>query len=204
VAAIFDTHFVAIDFESAGTAPGQGDVPVQVGMAELRPGLELGEQFRSYIATDRPVTWAASKVHGIMTSDLQGAPEMNTLWPEFKRLLKDRVVVAHGAATEKRFLRAFPMHGFGPWVDSLSLSRAMLPDLEDHSLGSVCAALGVVEEVSQGIEHLTWHDALYDAVASVVLVKALVERTGIGGEDVQVLIDVNLDGYYQARRERGA
>ncbi|MFR0851333.1 MAG: 3'-5' exonuclease, partial [Akkermansia sp.] len=60
-------RFAAIDFESAGAARGDTDQPVQIGIAacsflEVEP-----ELWTSYIATDRPVLWSASQVHGITT-----------------------------------------------------------------------------------------------------------------------------------------
>jgi DNA polymerase-3 subunit epsilon len=60
---------------------------------------------------------------------------MSALWPEFKSRLSGAVVVAHGAGTEKRFLRACPLHGFGPWLDTLALSRAALPGLDYQLIG---------------------------------------------------------------------
>ena len=104
---IRDTTFAALDFESAGEAPGMTDAPVQAGIALMRGAeIKAGDFFRTYINPVRPVTWAAQKVHGITAAQLGDAPEMKSLWPEFRARLAGRVVVAHGAGTEKRFLRA--------------------------------------------------------------------------------------------------
>ncbi len=53
-----DVEFAALDFESAGVARGQTDVPIQIGMATLRGG-GIGDSFRSYLHSDRPVAWSA-------------------------------------------------------------------------------------------------------------------------------------------------
>src|SRR6476469_1913479 len=65
VTIVRDCRFTAIDFESAGAAPGMTDAPVQVGLAEWSPTAGHGGTFMSYLRTDQPVTWAARKVHGI-------------------------------------------------------------------------------------------------------------------------------------------
>ena len=122
----------ALDFESAGEAPGRTDSPVQCGMATMRGSLLLpGTFFVSYINPRRPVTWAARQVHGISDEDVADAPDMSALWPEFRARLSGAIIVAHSAGTERRFLRAFPFHHFGPWLDTLHLSRKAWPGLAD-------------------------------------------------------------------------
>ncbi len=168
-------RFTAIDFESAGASRGKTDHPIQVGLASWSAEIGHHDDFVSYIHTDQPIHWAAGKVHGIGTADLMGAPPLLTLWPEFKRRLGGAWVVAHGKGTEKRFLRAFPGHGFGPWIDTLLLARAAWPDLPDHSLGALCKSLSLVDAVQSLVPEKSWHDALFDTVASLVLLAHLVE-----------------------------
>ena len=174
-----DLCWAAIDFESAGTAPGETDCPVQVGIVRVDRLFSTNPQFfTSYIACNRPVRWSAAKVHGITTDMLQDAPDFATLWPHIRRMLQGAVVLGHNPATEKRFLRSFPGHGFGPWVDTLVLARKALPELPDHALSSVCDALGITVAVTNLVNdtaHARWHDALYDAAGSLQLLRALVD-----------------------------
>lgn len=174
------TIFAAIDFESAGVVKGGTDTPVQIGIAVMR-GLEVehGEAFVSYLSTDRPVTWQASQVHGITTADLAGAPSLASLWPVVKSRLGGRVVVAHGAGTEKRFLRVFPLHGFGPWVDTLLLSRRFWPGLSDYSLETLIRSAGLQESLDAECPGRRYHDALYDSVASLLVLRHLLVHAGL-------------------------
>ncbi len=187
---IGETTFSAIDFESAGTARGATDVPIQVGIAVLLPGgtIPRNELFVSYIATDRPVTWAAQKVHGISTDDLRDAPPFTGLWPTIREMLGRRAVVAHGAATEKRFLRTFPFHGFGPWIDTLSLARAAYPGLGDYSLGNVCQRLQIVPAIRDLCPDRDWHDALFDSVASLVVLRHTIETAAIQHHPLESIV----------------
>ena len=172
-----DAIFTAIDFESAGAAPGMTDAPVQCGMATMRgDAVEPDAFFRTYLNPGRPVTWQARQVHGIGTEALAGAPELKALWPEFRRRLGGAVVVAHNAATEKRFLRVFPLHGFGPWLDTMVLARRAWPGLGDYSLESVVRRLGLLEELEALCPGLWFHDALYDAAGSLLVVRHLVRE----------------------------
>lgn len=176
--ALEDHCWAAIDFESAGTAPGETDYPVQIGIVRVEKLFsETPRLFTSYIACDRPVRWSAARVHGITTTTLKGAPEFTALWPQIRDLLRGAVVLGHNPATEKRFLRVFPGHGFSPWVDTLALVRQAAPDLPDHALSSVCDALGISQSVTGLVNdaaHAHWHDALYDAAGSLQLLRTLV------------------------------
>ena len=171
---ISQSTFTAIDFESAGTSPGQTDAPVQIGLATYKVGKGLSAPYMSHLHCDREITWKAQKVHGITPADLTHAPTLLSLWPVLRDRLSAGPVVAHGHGTEKRFLRAFPGHLFGPWVDTLSLSRRAWPQLESHSLGAVCEALQL-----SSFQHLapgkTWHDALFDALASLAILERLIQ-----------------------------
>lgn len=167
--------YAAIDFESAGAAPGETDYPVQIGIVRSRSLLDpQPECFTSYIACRHPVRWSASKVHGITAATLKDAPPFTSLWPEIKRLLGGAVVVGHNPATEIRFLRAFPGHGFTPWLDTLALARQAMPGLEDYSLSSACNALGITPQVTALVPGKSWHDALYDAAGSLLLLRAII------------------------------
>lgn len=175
---IIELSFTAIDFESAGVVSGRTDVPIQIGMAEWQPQTGVGECFVSYLHTQQPIAWSAQKMHGISVADLVAAPDLRSLWPTLKTHLQGKVVVAHGKGTEKKFLRAFPGHGFGPWVDTLLLARATWPQWPDHSLGVVCEALELTRQIEQHCPGKAWHDALFDAVASVCLLEKILQITG--------------------------
>jgi DNA polymerase-3 subunit epsilon len=191
-APVREVAWAAIDFEGTGADPGQSDEAVQVGIALLNPGRQEPENFfRSFVRAESRVTRAASAVHRITDRDLENAPSLPLLWPEIKSRLSGAVVIAHGAGTEKRFLRAFPMHGFGPWIDTLALARALLPTLDDHSLSSVAVEVGVVDSIRFACPGLDWHDALFDAVASLLVAQRIIARSGL--QDFAVAQINNLD-----------
>jgi DNA polymerase-3 subunit epsilon len=196
-----EAAWAALDFESAGAAPGRTDEPVQVGMAVWRGG-RITDLFRSYVHSPMRITRAARAVHGIGEADVRGAPALADLWPEFKARLGGAIVVAHGAGTEKRFLRAFPLHGFGPWLDTLTIARAMLPDLGGHSLGEVAAALGAEAEIRALCPSLDWHDALFDAVACLVVLRVVIERGGWSSATVGQLLSPDAAAYHRRRALR--
>ena len=101
------------------------------------------------------------------------------LWPEVKARLGGRLVVAHGAGTEKRFLRAYPMHGFGPWVDTLKLARRFWPGVRDYTLETLILAGGQQDALNAACPGRRFHDALYDAVASLLVLRHIILHAGL-------------------------
>ncbi len=196
-----DVEFAAIDFESAGVSRGHTDVPVQIGMATLSGGVISGS-YRSYLQSERPIAWSARKVHGIEDADLVGAPTLLALWPELRARLANRWIVSHGAGTEKRFLRAFPGHGFGPWVDTLSLFHAAAPETDSHSLSALAVACGCEADCLSLVPDFRLHDALCDAVASLVLLRWLIAHSGLADTPADTLLNPDRARYFSIRSSR--
>ena len=188
-ASIRGISFAALDFESAGERANEAGVPVQIGIAVMEGLLpDPGFFYRSYLKAERPVTWSAQQIHGITSDDLRDAPEFRSLWTELKQRLGGRWIVAHGSGTEKRFLRTFPLHGFGPWVDTLTLSRRILPGRSSYALSDLVTELSLEGEASRHLPGFRSHEALSDALASLLLLCKLIELSGIQDHPGEVLL----------------
>ena len=182
-----DVCLTVLDFETTGAVAGHPDEPWQVGMVELQAGRVTGRYHESYlrVAAARPFNPYAPGRHAEIRHVLAAAPPLADLWPVWRPWLEGRPLAAHNIGTEKKFLqRVAPLHEFGPWIDTLKLARRVRPDLEGHSLAEVCEALGLVGRARELCPGREWHDALFDAFAS-----ALVLERGLalpGWEDVSV------------------
>lgn len=194
------TQFTAIDFESAGASKGKTDSPVQVGLASWSIESGHGNPFVSYLHTTEPIQWSARKIHGIGPESLADAPSLLMLWPELKKRLAGSAVVAHGKGTEKRFLRAFPGHGFGPWIDTLLLARAAWPELPDHSLGALCETHGLTASIRKLVPEKSWHDALFDSVASLALLEILTKSFDLLDHPMECLLQPDTSRWHQIKR----
>jgi DNA polymerase-3 subunit epsilon len=193
-----ETTFVALDFESAGAVRGATDEPVQIAWGIMHGAeIDTASFFASYLRVDRPITWAAQKVHGITRRDLDGAPTLSDLWPRLRGTMQGRVLVAHGAGTERRFLRAFPFHGFARWIDTLALARAVYPQFNNYSLGPILDHLELVPELDQLCPGLRWHHALYDSVACLVFLRHLLRQPHLAAVPIEWLLHPDTSEYYK-------
>ena len=80
------------------------------------------------------------------------------------------------------------MHGFGPWIDTLTLSRKILPGRSSYALSDLAVELLLEEEARALLPDFRWHEALSDALASLLLLKKLIELSGIADHPAEVLM----------------
>lgn len=189
-----DAILTVLDFESTGTVQGLPDEPWQVGMVEMREGRVTGRFHESYlrVAAGRPFNPYAPGRHADLREVLASAPALPDLWPVWKPWLVNRPLAAHNIGTERKFLcRAAPLHRLGPWVDTLRLARRVRPDLEGHSLREVAEALGIAERTRGLCPGRDWHDALFDAFASALILEYCLALPGWQDVSIEALAHGN-------------
>lgn len=185
---IFDVPITVLDYETTGSLGGCANEPWQIGVVSLKDGkVDLNSMFESLLRVDanRPFNPHAPGRHGLLRNEIAEAPTPQELWPLIMPRLTDFTLCAHNVATEKKFTRAMaPMHAFGPWIDTLRVARKVWPGCPSYSLEDLIVMLDLksrVDEICSGREA---HDALYDAVASAMLLEHLLEQPGWHGVTV--------------------
>lgn len=167
------SDFAAIDFETCHT---ERDSACALGIARVRDGEIVAVQSWRIRPPFRDV-WMFERIHGIKYSDVADAPWFAVVWTEAMGAIRGaRHLAAHNAPFDQSVLAAccrrarIVTPGY-PWLDSLTLSRRALPSLADHTLPTVCAALGV--DIA---EH---HDPAHDARACAEVILRIGQRTGV-------------------------
>jgi len=180
--AIFDATITVLDYESTGSLSGYTNEPWQIGIVSLKAGkVDASSMFESLLRVDarRPFNPHAPGRHGMLRNEIAEAPTPNELWPQVQPRLIGRPLCAHNVATEKKFIRTMaPMHPFGPWIDTLRISRKVWPDCLSYALEDLILVLGLSMRVDEICAGRNAHDALYDAVASAMILEHLLEQPG--------------------------
>ena len=183
-------RLTALDFETTGSVPGFRNEPWQIGLCSLDfpadPASTLpppddidGSWLR--VAADRPFNRYAPGRHAQLRDVLAESPLLSDLWPDLAPRLS-LPLVAHNIGTERSVLAdAFPLHPFGPWIDTLVLSRLAWPGLSSYALEDLVPHLGLLDELTELCPHWAPHDARYDAVAAALLLRHLLAQPGWNG-----------------------
>ena len=177
-------RFVALDFETTGVVRGLPSEPWQLGVVEVVDGVPRAEtkwETLFHIPGDRPFSPQAPGRWAERRGELAEAPEFMDMWGEMCERLLGVPLVAHNAATERTILtKRAPLTKFGPWIDTLAISRRLYPGMRSYALGDLVAASGLRRDVDALCPGRDWHDALYDACAGAVLA-AFLQSKGVLG-----------------------
>lgn len=120
--------YAVIDLETTGF--GNTDRILEVGVVLLRPDLTEEDAWETLIQPGRDIP--NSRIHQITATDVVDAPAFAAIARYLGHLLNGRVVVAHNADFERRFLdnefaRASVRNGLAPrWLDTMVLAREQL------------------------------------------------------------------------------
>ena len=117
--------FCAIDFETTGSVGGLPVEPWQVGVVVVENGT-IQIMWESLLRLPpRPFHPKAPGRHDECREQILAAPEPWDVFEGLHARCAGKVMVGHNVATEQKCLRHLaPMHRFGPWVDTLTLSRS--------------------------------------------------------------------------------
>ncbi|MEN8256216.1 MAG: 3'-5' exonuclease, partial [Verrucomicrobiota bacterium] len=182
--AISDIEITVLDYESTGALRGYPNEPWQIGMVLLKGGkVDPDSMIESLLRVDinRPFNPHAPGRHDVLRDKISEAPTPQELWPQIKQWVVGRPLCAHNVATEKKFTRAMaPLHRFGPWIDTLRIARKAWPGCPSYALDDLTAMLGLRQRVDNLCPGRQAHDALYDAIASAMLLEHLLEQPGWG------------------------
>ena len=192
--------FTGLDFEGSGLSETHPDSPVQIGMATMR-GTEICTQTVSFLNIDHEVTREAYRIHRIDRSQCVEAPTLHSFWAMLRETSLSTVFVAHNASTERRYLKnAFPLWNLNQvaWIDTLKLSRIAWPDAESHQLEAVVARIGR-EALHTLFSGRTWHDALFDAAGSLMILRHLLALPGWESFLIRDLVKAHPKAWHAAK-----
>src|SRR5437667_7578672 len=174
---------------------------VEVGAARVVKG-EIVERFQSLVQPYRPITPAASAIHGYTDDDVRDARPFAEVWSEFRAFIGEDILIVHnGQQFDIPVLRRLAAGRDGVdslgFYDTLPLVRSLSRDsakLEDLALRF-------------GIDAGRAHHALDDAVTLAQVYRELERQRGIRARKavlVNVLDYLGLALALEPRTEQGA
>ncbi len=154
-----DKEFVVVDIETTGTDV-TSDKITEIGAVRIVNGV-IVESFQTLIDPEVKLSQKIIELTGITDEMLVGKPKIHEVYPDFIKFLGGSVFVAHNADFDYRFLRNVGKDlGYyleNDYLDTLVISRKLLPSLPNHKLNTVCGYFNI---------EFRHHRALSDAFAT--------------------------------------
>jgi DNA polymerase-3 subunit epsilon len=154
------------------------------------------------------------RLHGIRQAEAASQPPFSDEWERFNAMRASGPFAAHHAPVESGLIRqVWPVSrrsvdfsrgdegavssAWGPWLDTRRLYERLYPGLESYKLAGLCRAFGLDAEIGElARQHCPsgrgkWHCALYDALASALLLLRLErEEAELRGVSLEWLLQV--------------
>lgn len=138
----------------------------------IHDGSQIIGEYSTLVNPERNIPYFITSMTGITNEMVEDAPKFFEVAKKIVEITEGKVFVAHNATFDYSFIRQeFGMLGYNfrrPLLDTVSLSRKLLPGHRSYSLGNLCNDLG--------IEINGRHRACGDAMATVRLLELLLEK----------------------------
>ncbi len=188
-APLADLEYAVVDVETTGGSGAFGHRVTEVGVVCLTGrGRFLGE-IRTLVNPHRPIPAAVRRLTRISQEMVDAAPDFANVAETLQAVLRGRVLVAHNAGFDWRFL-----HGefalcrrrlrASARLCTVRMGRRLVPEVRSRSLDSLTRYFGIPNEA----RHRAWGDARATAALLVRLVERAEERAAPTLADLRVLL----------------
>jgi len=147
--------FAVLDTETTGFSPVRGDKLVEVAVVKIREGeVQASEYFSTLIDPERSIPPAATRVHKIVNSDVQGKPKFCDVAAELMEFMEDvDYLFIHNSKFDLNFLIAETEKNnitlrLPKIICSVALSKNLYPSYQSHNLNAIAKRLGL--EITDG------------------------------------------------------
>ncbi len=165
-----EEDFVVFDIETTGFSPIHNRI-IEIGAVRIRGG-KIADTFSSFVNPRVPIPFEIEKLTSINDEMVQDAPEIEEVLPAFLKFAEGAVMVAHNADFDMSFIRENAkrqgIRRNDTYVDTVALSRALLPNQAKHTLDAVAKSMGVSLE--------NHHRAVDDAAATAEIFEKFLAR----------------------------
>jgi len=159
--------YAIIDIETTGLSPAKEKI-TEIAVV-LHDGEKITKEFSTLINPEKKIPYRITQMTGISNQMVRNEPKFYEVAKQIVEMTEDRIVVGHNVRFDYGFLRnEFKSLGYDfqrNTLDTVKLSRKLIPGKRSYSLGKLCKELG--------IDNQARHRALGDALATTELFELL-------------------------------
>ena len=134
-----DGTFICFDIETTGLSPLRDKI-TEIGAVKVVNG-EITDTFSTFANPEMPIPAKITQLTGITDEMVKDAPSQREAVSAFLEFAGDNILVAHNAPFDTSFIRRAceNMHRDYPYtsIDTVAISRAILPDIKNVKLDTV-------------------------------------------------------------------
>ena len=136
----FPNKYIAFDIETTGLDPMYDEI-IEIGAIKIENGKEV-EVFSTLVKPKYEIDEFISELTGITNKMVKESPSIDKVLPKFIDFIKDSIILGHNVNFDINFiydnLIKYDMNPItNDFIDTLRLSRRLLPELEHHRLSDL-------------------------------------------------------------------
>src|SRR3984957_1117102 len=181
---------VALDLEGSGAQDHDDEVILEIAVVPITDGQpDISAGYSTLINPGRNIPRRHWISPGLTTAVLAAAPNPAEVEPELARRVNGHAVVGHNVAVDWRLLhRRYPAIAPAALIDTLRLARRLNLDSK-NSLSALTAHLCLTAQVESRAAGSQPHRALWDTVATALLLPALIARCWPSGATLDTVLE---------------
>ena len=141
----FADTFVVFDLETTGFSPSKNQI-IEIGAVKVVNG-SIAQRFSTFVNPKVPIPFEIEQLTSINDDMVLDAPVIDEILPKFMEFCQDAVMVAHNADFDMSFIKhncsTQGLECEKTVLDTVALSRVLLPSLNRFKLDTVAKALNI-------------------------------------------------------------
>ncbi|MCL1925136.1 MAG: exonuclease domain-containing protein, partial [Defluviitaleaceae bacterium] len=142
----FNETYVVFDIETTGLSKLENKI-IEIGAVKIK-GEQIVDNYHSFIDPEVVLSEKIKELTGITDNMLIGQPTEDEIIPKFLEFCEDAILVAHNANFDVGFIRnaadrLLNKEVHNTVLDTVELSRLLLPNIKNHKLNTVAEHFGV-------------------------------------------------------------
>ena len=135
-----DEEYVVFDLETTGLNPHRHEI-IEIGAVKFKGG-QIQDRLQTFVAPEEKIPEKITELTGINQDMVADAPDIGTVLPEFLDFVAEGVLTAHNLSFDLGFIedkiRSLNLSPLtNPALDTLQLSRALVPELKSYKLNKL-------------------------------------------------------------------
>lgn len=183
---ILDHNVVVLDTETTGLSFAHDEL-IQIAAAKLDKGIVV-DRFNTYVKPRKPIPDEITHLTGITNEQVENAVSAGKALESLVEFVGNSLVVAHNVEFDKTFATNLPS-GYqlleNTWIDSLDLSRIVLPRLKSHRLIDLVHAFDAPVSTHRADDDVEATCAIYRVLLAGIttMPRELVDYIGVSADE---------------------
>ena len=182
---------VALDLEGSGAQDRDDEAILEIAAVPITDGQpDLPAAYSTLVNPGRVIPRRPWISPGLTTAALSAAPSPADIEPELAHRINGHIMVGHNVNVDWRLLhRRYPAITPVALIDTLRLARHLKLGTK-NSLSTLTDLLGITEHTRQLAPSSQPHRALWDTVATALLLRALIAKGWPSGTTLATVLDI--------------